>query len=735
MMRLLTTTLFALSLFVGGMNVFVPTTQAACANPNEEDLSGIQDGSLCVPKSSTANQSTGSAASAATSATGGQAPATGADATGDNPTTVTLGDNGAPILTFIMGLFAWLLGIAAVTLDAAVYYTVLTMGTYIKELSAIGITWTILRDIGNIALIFGFLMAGINIILETHFYGEGNKLIPTLIIVAVSLNFSLFVAEAVIDTGNMFATQIYSAINAGKEASTADPLGTVASNVSSPGEEGIGGIIMAQLGLQTIYGNAMTNKDIFTGSTPIIVAFMAIILFLVTAFVLFSLAFILIARFVILILVIITSPIGFIGYAIPAMKSKAELWWHTLFSQTITAPVLMLSLYVALSVITSPEFFRFGASGADGSVTDWTKLATEPASFSGIVLTFLVAMGLLLAVNMIAKELSAFGASGAMKLAGGASFGVAAWAGRNTAGRGFNFAQKKFMGTQFAQRGGILARGIGASLGAGAHASFDVRGSGALKTVGVDAGKAIKGFHDAEEDTKKSLVKYAKDLQQSKGDKQKEEDATRALGGARERLLDIQNKNKMAMQKLATNQAGAMQVFSDRLAVARQELEEAKRYGSAEEIKRAEEALGNRVRESAEQRAKNDVEYDTLKQQHDAAEKPIAEEIQKHEKDVKDAQEAPKKKFADNLDKVFGQKLEVDIPVIGKVNFSTTLSDKTLKSTIKEIKKSKADEAVDALKKAIEGGDHGHDKKDDHGGGAPAAPATHAAPAGGGSTH
>ena len=94
------------------------------------------------------------------------------------------------IMIKIMSLFAWLLGVAAITLDNAVYYTVVTMGRFVQSLSAVGVTWRILRDIGNIMLIFGFLAIGISIILNTEKLGYGKKMLPMLLIAAVFLNFS-----------------------------------------------------------------------------------------------------------------------------------------------------------------------------------------------------------------------------------------------------------------------------------------------------------------------------------------------------------------------------------------------------------------------------------------------------------------------------------------------------------------------------------------------------------------
>ena len=88
-------------------------------------------------------------------------------------------------------------------------------GDYVNNLSAVGVTWRILRDLGNIIIIFGFLAIGITTILNVNWYGGKMKMLPMLLVSAVFLNFSLFITEAVIDTGNLFATQFYTQINGG----------------------------------------------------------------------------------------------------------------------------------------------------------------------------------------------------------------------------------------------------------------------------------------------------------------------------------------------------------------------------------------------------------------------------------------------------------------------------------------------------------------------------------------
>ena len=98
------------------------------------------------------------------------------------------------------------------------------------------------------------------------------------------------------------------------------------------------------------------------------------------------------------------------------------------------------------------------------------------SGFGGMVLSFLVAMGLLLAVTIFSKKLSAFGGAGATKLAGKLSFGLTAAGMRSTAGWGLQAASKRFRASKLA-RIPVLGRTFAGALDRGAKASFDVRGA------------------------------------------------------------------------------------------------------------------------------------------------------------------------------------------------------------------------------------------------------------------
>ena len=560
-------------------------------------------------------------------------------ATPANPTLGgTAADQFGSIMTWIMSLFAWLAGVAAMTLDYAAYYTVVTMGNYIHNLTAVGVTWRILRDIGNIMLIFGFLSVGLTTILNVDWYGFTTKMLPMLLVSAVFLNFSLFLTEAVIDTGNLFATQFVTQINGGTLPTLASLSQSTASN------NGISNKIMAQLGFQTIYNP--NTKDLNGGSTWLI-GFMGIILFIVTAFVLFSLAFVLVARFVILLFLIIVSPIGWAALAIPKLRKLADMWWSELFEQTLTAPVLLLTLYVALAVITDAQFLT-GFNSSSGAWLGYNH--GNLPGFISILLSFLVAMGLLFGVVIFSKKLSAFGGDWATKTAGKLSFGAVAFAGRRTVGRASNFAARSIKSGAWGKRlqtseTGRLLAGVADR---GAKATFDARGvkvfGGIKGGMGIEAGEPKAGGYRArEEELVKARTDYARSLTQSASQKEAIKKAGEVLGKEMEPLQEQEQKQLAETKKLVDASRAEVKLR-------KQEAKTARLSGDKNKIATAETALNSALRGQ-----------DDLKQEREEKIKPVRDEIAKAKKRYEDATKANSKEarqlaYGEGLEKkkIFG---------------------------------------------------------------------------------
>lgn len=470
------------------------------------------------------------------------------------------------VMTKIMTLFAWLVGVSAVILDNVVYYTVVTMGTYVKNLVAVDTTWRILRDIANIMLIFGFLGAGIAAILNVDKFGWKTKMLPMLLVAAVSLNFSLFVCEAMIDGTNLVATQFYTQINGGQITGTKH---TDVGSIYRVSNEGISSKLMNQLGLQTLY-NAATgeNRDtMFKGDNPWYIGFMGIILFMVTAFVMFSLAFILIARFVALIFFIIFSPIGFMGLAIPQMKNRADQWWKHFLEQIITAPVLLLLLYVALAVITDEQFLT-----GFGEKPNFLALFGEGEkmnlqSFVGAMLPFLVAIGLLLVVVIKAKSMSAWGVgwatktasrlSGAKLIAGGLGA-----TGRYGVGMPSRYLAKGLRNTGFGRT--FIGRGMVDKLEKTAGRSFDVRntalGGKLAGSAGLNMGVGHKGGYEGA--LKERVASYERARVGIVGSRDVTKEEMNTISEARAQASETRSAYSEAQREYDKNKAEVEQIES-----------------------------------------------------------------------------------------------------------------------------------------------------------------------------
>ncbi len=307
----------------------------------------------------------------------------------------------------MLSLFAYLAGVAGVMLNASVYYTVVKMGDFVNSMPGILDAWRVLRDLGNIALIFGFVAIGVATILDVQSY-NAKKMLVKLILVAVTVNFSLFAARAIIDVGNVFAYQFYSVMvkpGEGRQALGADP-----GESWSPSNEGVSNAIMEMVGLQNFYDATTLQtgqlKNTVLENNWFAALILGSLLFIVATFVMLALAFMLIARFLVLIFLMILSPLGFVGLVIPSLEGRAKQWWHMLIAQSATAPIVLLFLLISVTLMTSPQLII-------GQSRDFSALVsgTGWANTTRMILGFVISMGMLMASIIVAKQMGAVGAS------------------------------------------------------------------------------------------------------------------------------------------------------------------------------------------------------------------------------------------------------------------------------------------------------------------------------------
>ncbi len=442
------------------------------------------------------------------------------------------------MLVMLMTPFHWLVEFTATLMGASMYYTVVRMGHYVKDIGSLQTAWALFRDLGNILLVFGFIAIGIATILDNVTYGA-KKVLPKLLLVAILLNFSLFFAEFIVDTGNVFATQFYAQINGGSIPTSF--------NAST---EPISNSVMTAVKTSSIYATA--NATLPAGQ-KIEIALLGIIMFLVLAFVFGAIAIMLISRFVVLLFLLIVSPIGFIGLAgIPLISSYGKKWWHALASQTLLAPVLLLFLLVVTKMAQSSF-----VSSITGGVTYGTAVSgTGTTSMAGFLLTFAIIIGLLIISLIVSKSLSGKAAGFATKLSGRATFGQVGWLGRKTIGWSGQRLSEKWKSSKIGNSA-VFGRVGGAMLDGVAKSSFDVRATkigGGISSLGIDTGKANKGgYRNEEKEHIKKAKEYSESLKPTNAEKIETEQLEKGVKILREINVNEKEKYDNTMKLIKEN--------------------------------------------------------------------------------------------------------------------------------------------------------------------------------------
>ncbi len=342
---------------------------------------------------------------------------------------------------FILTFANLLLGVAGALLNWVVIKTVFQFGNLIGNSPGLLLAWGIMRDIGNMLLLFGFIFMGLATILDLHSFPT-RKAIPQLLIFAVLMNFSLFAAEAVIDTSNALSSVFYSQANTDP---CLDISGGIFSAVGISEQDakcivdyGIAGHIMQSTGLASLF---KVNGNLGVEA----VTFIGLALFsTIGAIVMFAAAIMLVIRVVVLSFLMVSAPIGFAGMAIPPLRRFANDWWSKLISQAFFAPVLFLLLFISLKIT---DGFITGGSGT--TAVGLAGAITSPdASAMGTIMIFTIVIGFLVASLVAAKSLGAAGAAGAIgfskKIVLGTYGAAGGFAGRSTIGKGSVYAQKKY---------------------------------------------------------------------------------------------------------------------------------------------------------------------------------------------------------------------------------------------------------------------------------------------------
>ncbi len=516
---------------------------------------------------------------------------------------------------------------------------------------SIDTTWKVIRDICNLAFIFGFVYVGIRTILDPE-NANTKRFLSRIIVGALLINFSLFFTKIVIDFSNFTAVQLYQSMVSGQ------------GNISET--------FMKLLGLSGFY--QVPNPQMLanvSGWGGFWFYLMGAVMFLVSAFVMAAGGIMLIVRFVALILIMIFSPILFAATVFPKTEEYASNLWKQLLSYSFFAPVYLLLLLISISILqgVSTSLGLTGKTLAEG-------FRNQNDAF-GVILNFVIVILFLIFSLHVAKKMGVAGGDMAVSVGnnlrsrgqrfiGSSTLGLGARAGRATIGKAaYNLSERDGLKDAASRRGigGWAARRVLKGSRVVGDASFDARNiPGVGNTLGIGEGRK-GGFSTIKTEVEKKEKEFAQSLGEVGDDdvqvlgRKKEADYAKKNFDANKQILQDQIKKITGNTPADNAKRIALQTQIDDLEEAKEdakinyEKEKQRRIIGSTYAKPTDQVAANTAKADVDAaKAQLDTRWDLYKNLNDAqkeAQRPI---IQGFMKDLKEKKKAYEKMLRENDD-------------------------------------------------------------------------------------
>lgn len=235
------------------------------------------------------------------------------------------------LLLYGVSLLIWLLlFLAGILFDWAVNPTNFAL---VVNSKSVQVGWTIVRDMLNLSFILILLFSAFATIFQVEKF-HLKKILLTLVLMALLVNFSYPIARFIIDAGNV---PMYYLI------STAFP--------NSTNESGFSAAITNMSQINELIESSSSGWEKFATPEVVTVRLLFEIIFgFIFMITMFVIAILLIIRIVALAVLIIFAPIGFVAAILPSTKGFADQWWTQLFKQTFFGVVMIFAVVLALKI-------------------------------------------------------------------------------------------------------------------------------------------------------------------------------------------------------------------------------------------------------------------------------------------------------------------------------------------------------------------------------------------------
>jgi len=191
--------------------------------------------------------------------------------------------------------------------------------------------WIMVRDVLNMTFILILLFSAFCTIFQVEKWSL-KKVWLNILINALLVNFSFTIARFIIDVSNV---AMYYFVN-----NMFSMTGTVT-----------GSGIMSNYASTTNLGAILAPNDF--ASQPLAYELMIIVFTFILGMSLLIIAVLFVIRLIALALLIMFSPIGFVGYIFPGTAEYADKWWKNLFNYAFFAPIMIFMMAIAFQVAKS----------------------------------------------------------------------------------------------------------------------------------------------------------------------------------------------------------------------------------------------------------------------------------------------------------------------------------------------------------------------------------------------
>lgn len=307
---------------------------------------------------------------------------------------------------------------ALVSFAASLIQTIITMSGTLTASAIVREGFKITLNLANLGFVLVIIWIAFATILRVFDY-EIKRVIPSLIVAALLVNFSFAIAGIFIDFSNITGFFFLKASAPENISAFADNL-AYALNVQT--------LLDFQFGDTTELAGLLEVGTGFASSLASVI--MAAIFNVTLVITFFAVAFMLLVRYIVLTFLLILMPLAWVAWVIPELAGHWKEWWNTFFRWVFFLPAMMIFLY--LSIFTSQTLGDLIKTSSQNQLARQAveKITNTPSETIVAFLQIIVQIGLLIGGLIAANKFGISVASASIALAGKARGWISGAAGK-----------------------------------------------------------------------------------------------------------------------------------------------------------------------------------------------------------------------------------------------------------------------------------------------------------------